>query len=81
MSKKSVKQNLDIKRDAPNQWEKAIEDAEEMIGRARTRIKKLRGSILVFKDRRDSGEPFPCRRSARDAAPAPIHTKRIHGAG
>lgn len=59
MSKKTVKTKRGIKRDMPNLWDEAIADAERMIREAKARVRKLRGSILVFRDRRDSGEPFP----------------------
>jgi hypothetical protein len=61
MSKKVVKQNRDIKRDMPKSksWDDAIADAERMMAEGKVRLRKLRGSILVFRDRRDSGEPFP----------------------
>jgi hypothetical protein len=59
MSKKIVKINRDIKRDMPKTWDGAIADAERMIREAKARVRKLRGSILVFRDRRDSGEAFP----------------------
>ncbi len=59
MSKKSVKVNRDIKRGMPNLWDEAIADAERMIKEAKARVRKLRGSILVFRDRRDNGDPFP----------------------
>lgn len=78
MSKKSVKDILDKKLDTT--WNQAIADAERMIEEARAKIRKLRGSILVFRERRDSGEPFPCRQSARakrvDENLA-LHTERI----
>lgn len=59
MSKNRVKKNLDVKRDTPTTWAAAIADAERMINEAKVRVRKLKGSILVFRDRRDSGEPFP----------------------
>ena len=40
-------------------WDDAIADAERMMAEGKVRLRKLRGSILVFRDRRDSGEPFP----------------------
>jgi hypothetical protein len=61
MSKKVVKRKRDIKRDIPKSksWDDAIADAERMMAEGKARLRKLRGSILVFRDRRDSGEPFP----------------------
>jgi hypothetical protein len=59
MSKNRVKGNRDIKRDMPKPWDDAIADAERMMAEGKVRLRKLRGSILVFRDRRDSGEPFP----------------------
>jgi hypothetical protein len=59
MSKKTVKRNLSVKRDMLTSWDDAIADAERMMVEGKARLRRLRGSILVFQDRKDSGEPFP----------------------
>jgi hypothetical protein len=67
MVKKKVNENLNVNLNssekAVNPWDIAISDAERKIQEARARIRKLRGSILVFKDMRDSREPFPGEKS------------------
>ena len=59
MSKKTVKENLSTNLNTDKCWEEAIYDAERRIQQARKQIRRLRGAIVVFKDRRDAGEPWP----------------------
>jgi hypothetical protein len=40
-------------------WERAIMDAEDEIKRAKFRIRQLKASVVVFKERMASGAPFP----------------------
>ena len=56
----------------------AIYDAEQMINEAQERIARLRRSVKIFKELRDSGEPFPSKgaeQSETDRMPAALkHT-------
>jgi hypothetical protein len=74
MSKNNVKnnrsRNLDISSTNLDPWDVAIADAERKIQEAKALVRKLKGSILVFKDRRDSGEPFPGKKSEQTEAGA-----------
>jgi hypothetical protein len=40
-------------------WESAILEAEREILKAKERLAGLRSALRVFKESRDSGEPFP----------------------
>lgn len=40
-------------------WDVTIRDTEEAILKTKERLAGLRGALRVFKERRDSGEPFP----------------------
>lgn len=40
-------------------WEQAILDTEAAILRTRERLRGLKAALRVFKDRRESGEPWP----------------------
>jgi len=40
-------------------WEGAIRDTESAIDRARQNLRDLKSALRVFKERRDSGEPWP----------------------
>ena len=46
-------------------WDAAINDAEQMIEEAKTRIKMLRSAIKGFEFLRDSGQPWPGTPEAR----------------
>ncbi len=62
MSKKNVNKNVNKKFDtqrSSSSWDMAITDAEQKIKKAKAYIRRLKTSILVFKESRDCGEPFP----------------------
>lgn len=40
-------------------WDTAIRDTEEEIRRTKERLCGLRAALRVFKERKESGEPFP----------------------
>jgi hypothetical protein len=44
---------------SPDLWDKAIADAQELIGEAETEIAKLRRSIKLLADLKRSGAQFP----------------------
>jgi hypothetical protein len=54
-------------------WDALIADAEEMIGEAREKIKRLEQSIGIFTQLRDEGQPFPSEKpKRRNRATAPL---------
>ena len=59
MSKKHVKAKLAQKTETIGSWDAAISDAEKKIRYLRLRIRQLKGAILTFRDRRNSGDQFP----------------------
>jgi hypothetical protein len=51
-------------------WDAVIRDTEEAIINTKARLGRLREALRIFKDRRESGEPFPGERHEQSKAEA-----------
>ncbi len=65
----SSKKNLYTNNVTPtNLWDVAISDAEKLLNEAKERVAGLKRSITIFREKRDSGEPFPSEKRERSEA-------------
>jgi hypothetical protein len=67
MTKKSVKKNVKKVLANVNPWQ-GIYDAERLIEHYKSKIQKLRGAIVGFRDMRDQGVPWPGASEATEKA-------------
>lgn len=66
---KSVKKNkLHEEYEGLSGWDAAIYDAEQRIGKVKSRLAELKAALSLFKERRDAGEPFPSEKREQSAA-------------
>lgn len=59
MSKKMLNQSNKKSDNEHGSWDTAITDAEKLIRKYKDEIGRLRAAIRIFKEKLESGEPFP----------------------
>jgi len=59
MSSKTLKKNAQKLTGSQPGWDAAISDAEKRIGELKVRIGQLKAAIRIFRENKESGEPFP----------------------
>ena len=67
MPKKSQDKSL-YKSALSDGWDRAIHDAERLIQETSSRLQTLKAALSHFKERKESGEPFPCPKSKQGEA-------------
>jgi len=68
--KKTQAKFLSHNSEAASPWDTAISDAEKMLTQAKDRVARLKRTITIFKEFRDSGESFPSEKSEQTEAGA-----------